>query len=134
MLSGRIATELPAACRSAISTLGSLLVAFALCPTYLSNPMLLHDPLLSVMLGLVGICLPVFLIALSSPKLPAGLTTIMASSELPSGVLCAMLFLGDPISTPVAAGVILVLLGIVLSETDNLRKAFARPAKLDKRE
>jgi drug/metabolite transporter (DMT)-like permease len=82
--------------------------------------------MMGLALGLIGICTPVILIALSAPKLPTSLTTIMASSELPSGVICAMIFMGDPISLPVGFGVVLVLVGIVVSEADSLRKLFNR--------
>jgi drug/metabolite transporter (DMT)-like permease len=130
-LSGRVAVDLPAVNRTLVSVTASFLVAFTLCPLYFAKPMLLEMPLLGLVLGIVGICLPVFLIAVSAPKLPPGLATIMASSELPSGVICATIFLGDPLTLPVAGGVVIVLLGIVLSELENLRLS-AKEHKLDK--
>jgi drug/metabolite transporter (DMT)-like permease len=45
----------------------------------------------------------------------------MAASELPSGVVCAAIFLGDPVSPLVAAGVAVILAGIVLSQAGALK-------------
>ncbi len=121
VLAGRTATSVPAVNRGMFNAFGSLFIAFALTPTYFANPLLSIDPALSVALGIVGICIPVVLIAISSPKLPTGLTTVMASSELPSGVICAAVFLGEPISFSVGLGVVIVLMGIVVSELESLR-------------
>ena len=120
VLSSRLATSLPAINRSMFTTLGSVVISVAITPQYLAKPMMVLDPLLSVGMGVVGICLPVFLIALSAPKIPTGLATVMASSELPSGVLCAAIFLGEPVSLTIGLGVVIVLLGIIASEMETL--------------
>lgn len=121
VLSSMTATNVPTVNRTLFTTSGSFVIAFAIAPTYFAAPMLVLDPVISLLLGLAGICLPIFLINLSSPKLPTGLTTIMASSELPSGVICAAIFLGEPITLTIGIGVIVVLIGIVVSELDTLR-------------
>jgi drug/metabolite transporter (DMT)-like permease len=129
VLSSKVATTLPAVNRTMITAVGSLLLTFLLDPGALlatglsAQSMLVSSLPLSLALGLIGICLPVFLIALSAPKLPSGLTTVMASSELPSGVLCAVLFCGDPLPLSVGMGIIIVIGGIVLSEWESLRAA-----------
>jgi drug/metabolite transporter (DMT)-like permease len=46
----------------------------------------------------------------------------MASSELPSGILMGAIFLGDQVTAAIAAGVTLVLAGIVLSQLPDLLK------------
>ena len=120
VLAGRVATHLPALNRSMFNAIGSLIVSLIINPMYFANPLLGHDPLLSLALGILGICFPVFLISLSSPKLPAGLATVMASSELPSGVICAAIFMGEPVSLTMGIGVVILLLGIVFSEKDSL--------------
>ncbi|MCL2749603.1 MAG: DMT family transporter [Coriobacteriia bacterium] len=121
VLSSRLATSLPALNRSMFSTLGSVGASFAITPHYFAEPMVVSKPLLSAGIGVIGFCLPVVLIVLSSPKLPTGLTTVMASSELPSGVLCAAIFLGEPVTLTIGLGVVIVLLGIVASEMETLR-------------
>ncbi len=120
-LSSRVGTHLPAVNRTMITSSGSFILAFTITPTYFAHPVIFIDPVLAAALGLVGISLPVLLIAISAPKLPTGLTTVMASSELPSGVVCAALFLGEEVSLSVGAGVVIVLVGIVLSELESLR-------------
>ena len=121
VLSSRLATALPAVNRSMFATLGSVIISFAVAPQYFVRPMVVLEPLVSLGIGTVGICLPVFLIAVSAPKLPTGLTTIMASSELPSGVICAAVFLAEPVTLTIGLGVVIVLLGIVASEMETLR-------------
>ena len=123
--SSKTATQLPAANRTLFTSIGSFFVAFILCPTFFNStlPSAITNPgfiLPGLALGIAGILLPVFLIASSSPHLPNGLSTIMASSELPSGILCAALFMGDAISPLVALGVVIVLAGIALSQSPEL--------------
>jgi len=121
--SGKTATSLPAANRTLFTSLGSLIIALSLCPSFFTDTVA-HTTtsviLPGVALGLIGIVLPVFLIASSTPHLSSGLATIMASSELPSGILCAMLFMGDSVSPLVMLGVVVVLLGIILSQSNEL--------------
>lgn len=120
-LSSFTATSVPAFNRTLFSVTGGLIVASVIAmPAYLDAPMITLDPVLGIALGLIGSCVPTFLISISSPKLPTGLTTIMASSELPAGVLCAALFLGESITLAMGIGVVVVLLGIVVSELDTV--------------
>ena len=121
MLSSRVATSLPALNRTMFTAIGSFVIALAIAPTYFEHALLVIDPLLSIALGLAGICIPVYLIAVSAPKLPAGLATVMASSELPSGVICASIFLGETVSLIMGLGVVIVLVGILLSELESMR-------------
>lgn len=122
VLSSQLATNLPALNRSMFVAFGSLLLSFVIAPQYFAEPLIVHDPMVSLGLGILGICLPIFLIAVSAPKLPAGLMTIMASSELPSGVICAAVFLKEPVTLTIGLGVVIVLCGIVASEMETLRK------------
>ena len=123
--SGKAANELPAANRTLFTSLGSLIIALILCPTFFHEtlaPNITNTGFIlpGIALGIFGILLPVFLIASSSPHLPSGLATIMASSELPSGILCAMLFMGDVVSPLIVLGVVIILVGIVLSQSSEL--------------
>ncbi|MDR0499715.1 MAG: hypothetical protein LBG97_00490, partial [Coriobacteriales bacterium] len=117
--SSRTATDLPPASRSMIVHIGSLTIAMAICPTYIPDGIIIQVAWVGPFLGL-AIMIPVFLIANSAPKLPHGLTTIMAASELPAGIVCAAIFLGEAMPPTVFFGVIVVLFGIVLSESDTI--------------
>lgn len=128
--SSKTATELPATNRTFFTTLGSFLISFSLCPMFFTDTLVPHITDMrfivpGVILGIVGILLPVFFIASSSPHLPNGLSTIMVSSELPSGILCAVLLMGDTVSFLVVLGVVIILAGIVLSQSADLRTYFA---------
>jgi drug/metabolite transporter (DMT)-like permease len=127
-LSGKVATELPTLNRTLFTTIGSLIASFALAPVFVvSGTTLWAFSWIAIPLALIGIVAPVFLIQQGAPKLPSGVTTIMASSELPSGILMGALFVGDPISGLEICGIVIIIAGIVLSQLDPLRQT--RPPK-----
>ena len=135
--SSKTATEFPAVNRTLFTSLGSLIVALILCPTFFTTtfaPQVTNMDFLlpSLALGILGILLPVFLIASSTPHLPGGLATIMASSELPSGILCAAIFLGDQVSWMVALGAVCILIGIALSQSGDMFAYIRRGDKKNK--
>jgi drug/metabolite transporter (DMT)-like permease len=117
--SAQVATNLPAANRSLVTSIASFLVAILLFPSFFSSDAVLGMGWVGIGFGLATITC-VFLIAYSAPHLPGGLVTIMAASELPSGILCAALLVGDAVSALTILGVIVVLIGIVLSESDTV--------------
>lgn len=121
VLNSHVATHKPALNRGMFVALGSMIVSFSITPQYFAEPLIVINPLLSLGLGLAGTLVPIVLTAWSAPKLPSGLMTVMASSELPSGVLCAAVFLGEPVSLTIGIGVAIVLFGIVASEMETLR-------------
>ena len=71
--------------------------------------------------------LPVILFGLGSPHLPAGVSTVMAASELPAGLLISMVALGEAIGPVQWVGVAVILAGVVISQAGNL--AFAKEAR-----
>ena len=131
VLSGNTSSKVPTLNRTLFITLGSLAISLVISHQYLTSEMLVvADPFVGLTLGIAGICLPVYLIALSSPKLPPALTTIMASSELPSGVIFAAIFIGEPVTLTIGIGVIIVLVGIVASEWETLRRLVFKPVTM----
>jgi drug/metabolite transporter (DMT)-like permease len=121
-LSGKVATDLPTVNRTLFTSTGSLITALCLAPTFVTSGAILWNfTWFAIPLALIGIVLPVFLIQKGAAKLPSGVTTIMASSELPSGILMGALFVGDQITVLEMLGVIVILGGIVLSQSDSLR-------------
>ena len=76
-----------------------------------------------LVLGAFGLLIPVVLFGIGTPHLPTGLSTIMASSELPCGILISVFVLGEPVSTLQAAGVVVILAGVVVSQLPNLLPA-----------
>jgi drug/metabolite transporter (DMT)-like permease len=117
-LSSRVATELPTPCRSLCMLSAGLVLTVAINPAYVPSAPQIFGQLtwIAPALAAAGILVPQLLIAHSAPHLPAGLTTIMASSELPSGILCSIILLGDTCTPEIVLGVLLVLGGIALSQ------------------
>jgi drug/metabolite transporter (DMT)-like permease len=125
-LSGRVVTELPAINRTFFTSIGSLIASLCLAPAFIAaDAALWHFSWIAIPLALIGIVAPVLFIQTGAPHLPNGVTTIMASSELPSGILMGALFVGDPLTVPAVLGVIIILTGIVLSQFDSLRRPSA---------
>jgi len=120
--SGKIATELPTISRTLFTSLGSLLTTLCFAPSaFFGGALFKESAWFGIPLALVGIVVPVLLIQKGAPHIPDGATTIMASSELPSGILMAALFIGDAITVLELAGVVIILGGIVLSQKNSLR-------------
>ncbi|MDR2196399.1 MAG: DMT family transporter [Coriobacteriales bacterium] len=131
-LSGRVATELPTINRTFFTGIGSLITSFFLAPIVIADSAVLWESSwIAIPLALVGIVAPILLIQKGAPKLPSGMTTIMASSELPSGILMGALFVGDPIGFLEICGVIIILGGIVLSQVTLLRTPQPTPQPKD---
>lgn len=76
----------------------------------------------AVGLAVLGILFPVSLINFASPKLTTGMVSIMASSELPVGILAAWALVGDTPSPLVLFGAMLVLVGIVIKQAPELKR------------
>lgn len=120
-LSGRLGTEQPAALRAAMLPLGGLIV------TSLANPACYTTSLFDVNvwpfaigMSILGVVLPTTLINYASPKLSTGMVSVMASSELPVGILAAWMIVGDAPTPLVLFGACLVLVGIVVKQLPTL--------------
>ena len=104
--------------------LGACILGFAVCPGYFASGALQAGIWkYGLVLGAFGLLIPVVLFGIGTPHLPTGLSTIMASSELPCGILISVFVLGEPVSTLQAAGVVVILAGVVVSQLPNLLPA-----------
>ena len=56
--------------------------------------------------------MPVVLFGIGTPHLSAGLSTIMASSELPCGIAISVLVLSEPVDALQTAGIAVIMLGV----------------------
>ena len=120
-LSGRIGTDQPTALRAAMLPLGGLVV------TSLANPACYTTALFdanvwpfAIGMSLLGVIIPTTLINYASPKLSTGMVSVMASSELPMGILAAWAIVGDAPSPLVLFGAVLVLVGIVYKQLPGI--------------
>ena len=60
------------------------------------------------------------LFGIGTPHLSAGLSTIMASSELPCGIAISVLVLSEPVDALQTAGIAVIMLGVAVSQLPNL--------------
>ena len=123
-LSGRIGVDLPPIQRGLFVCLGACILGFAVCPGYFASGALQAGIWkYGLVLGAFGLLIPVVLFGIGTPHLPTGLSTIMASSELPCGILISVFVLGESVSTLQAVGVVVILAGVVVSQLPNLLPA-----------
>lgn len=123
-LSGKVENDVPSIQRGLIVCCGASVLGLAVCPDYFVSGVLQagiwHYGLI---LGFFGLFAPVILFGIGSPHLPAGIATIMASSELPAAILISVFILGEPIDFLQAVGVIVILGGVVISQLPHLLKS-----------
>lgn len=125
--SGRIGTQYAVPVRTIMLAVGGFTLASICNPAFFTEglPNTSMWPF-ALALGVVGVLMPTSLIAFASPKLPPSVVTVMASSELPMGVLCAWAIIGDT-PTPLAlVGVVLVLAGIVYNQLPGILASRSR--------
>ncbi|WP_336791029.1 EamA family transporter [Paenibacillus sp. MMO-177] len=67
-------------------------------------------------LGLLGQVMPTVFFNAGIPRVGSGLASMLGATELPFAVVSAWLILGEPITLIGAAGILLILGGIVLAE------------------
>lgn len=123
-LSGKVGTEYALPLRTMSLSFGGFIVTSAMNPGFFTGA--LWDAAIwpyAALLAFLGIIVPTSLIAFASPKLPSGMVTIMASSELPVGVLAAWAIVADAPSAATLFGVCLVLAGIVFNQLPALKEA-----------
>ena len=123
-LSGRIGNDLPPIERGLVVCLGACILGFAVCPDYFASGAL-QDGIwkYGLVLGAFGLLVPVVLFGIGTPHLSPGLSTIMASSELPSGIAVSMLVLAEPVDALQIAGIAVIMAGVAVSQLPNLLPA-----------
>ena len=80
----------------------------------------------AAVVGLFGMFCPVILFGLGAPHLSSGLSAIMASAELPMGLLISMIVLGIPLGIVEWTGVVVILIGVVIAQLPNLIPSLKR--------
>lgn len=120
-LSGCIGCDLPPIQRGFVVCLGASILGFLVCPDYfVSGALQAGVWKFGLILGAFGLFVPVILFGIGTPHLTPGLSTIMASSELPCGIAVSVLVVGEPLYTMQAVGIAIILAGVVISQLPNL--------------
>lgn len=120
-LSGTLGTDKSPVLRTTMLAAGGLLVTSLINPACYAVSM--PDPATwpyAIALAAMGILLPTALINFASPRLSAGMVSIMASSELPVGILAAWAIVGDAPTPLVFLGAMLVLVGIFVKQVPSI--------------
>ena len=113
--------DLPPIERGLVVCLGACILGFAVCPDYFSSGALQAGIWkYGLILGVFGLFVPVVLFGIGTPHLSAGLSTIMASSELPCGIAISVLVLSEPVDALQTAGIAVIMLGVAVSQLPNL--------------
>lgn len=119
--SGIIGVGKPTALRATMLAAGGL-VATSICQPFAFAIMLAAPSGIaySCLLAVLGILFPTTLINFASPKLSAGMVSVMASTELPAGILAAWAIVGDVPSPLVLTGALLVLVGVLAKQIPDV--------------
>ncbi len=119
--SGRVQPACSQAQRGFIICGGAVAGSHIICPDFILSGVLLEGIApYGLVIGALGFFLPVLLFGLGTPHLPAGLSAVLAASELPAGLLVAMLVLGEPVGAVEWVGVIVILLGVCIAQLQLL--------------
>ena len=126
-LSGHIQPPCSQAQRGFLICGGAVIMSHLICPDFIVSGVLLQGIApLGLVAGACGFFLPVLLFSIGTPHLPAGLSSVLASAELPAGLFVAMLVLGSPIGAVEWLGVAIILFGVCVSQLQFLPKKAKR--------
>jgi drug/metabolite transporter (DMT)-like permease len=117
-LSGKVARDVPTIQKSLLITFGGLLVVFlAFQPSFIREPSrLVEMGEFGLVVAIMGTIFPVVFLAIGSPHLDSGITTILGAAELPAAIVSAMMILHEHVTAMQMAGMILILIGIMIPQ------------------
>ncbi|MGD8189691.1 EamA family transporter [Brevibacillus ginsengisoli] len=124
LFSGKVATSVDTWSRSAIMSIGSLLIVVVTYhPTFLWSGALTDGLWIwGILLAIFGVLISTLLLNLGVPHIGVGLATILGSAELPTAVLMSSVVLGESVNMMQWLGVILILFAISLPEWKRRRE------------
>lgn len=121
-LSGRVVTDAPVQQRGLWASVGYFAAGLAVCPDYFASGALTSGLWsYGLVLGPLSFVLPMMLFGIGCARISPGLSTIMASSELPISIACAVLVLHEAVTPLQLAGVAVILLGVVVAQLPSFR-------------
>ncbi|RHW38999.1 EamA family transporter [Neobacillus notoginsengisoli] len=120
--SGRVEADAPFLIRGLSMTTGAmLLLMICFSPSFLYNGSMSEGLWkYGILLGLLGVAIPVIFFAIGSPKTGSGLATILGGAELPTAIIASIIILKEYVSMIQWLGVLLILFGISVSPIKQL--------------
>ncbi|MBO9131184.1 DMT family transporter [Bacillus sp. 165] len=117
-ISGKIAIDVPPINRSFFMVTGAMILLYCIfSPSFLYNGALIHGLWkYGLLLGVLGIVVPVLCFSMGVPKVGSGLGTILGAAELPAAVIFSVVFLNEEVAVWQWVGIILILIGIVIPQ------------------
>lgn len=119
-MSGQIETQMPPLHKSfLIATVAVIFVILFIAvsagvPAVVDAFMNVEALSFCIPLGIFGIAVPVFFLAVGAPKISTGMATILNSAELPVEVFLAAVIIAETVEPLRWVGVVIILLGIAL--------------------
>jgi drug/metabolite transporter (DMT)-like permease len=110
--------------RSAITiTISAVVIHILYPPTYLTSGVLFKDGFLwwGILMALIGQVIPLLFMLISIPRIGGRMAGILGSIELPATIFFALIILKEEITWIRILGVLLILIGIFMSEAINER-------------
>ena len=120
-LSSKVEVDMPPIQRGVLICAGSALLGNLINPGFIAAGTVAAIAPLGLVLGFFAMLFPVVLFGLGTPKLPAGTSTVLASSELPCSILLTWIILGEGIDTMQFLGMLLILAGVAVSQLPALQ-------------
>lgn len=115
--SGKVLAPCGKSQRGFVVCLGSALMSLTICPDFLVSGVVFEGIApCGLIMGFFGMMLPVLLFGLGAPHISPGMSTVLASSELPSGLFVSMVVLANPLGAMEWLGVAAILMGVVVSQ------------------
>lgn len=107
-----------------MSFVALLLISAFLTPEIAFNGRLFGEGLwiYGVILGVMGIILPIYLFSIAVPKVGGALASILSAMELPVAITASVIILSEPITIVQILGIGLVLFGMILPTLLSTRK------------
>ena len=122
-LSGRVVTDAPVQQRGLWASVGYFAAGMAVCPDYFASGALASGLWsYGLVLGPLSFVLPMILFGIGCARISPGLSTIMASSELPISVACAVLILHEAVTPLQLLGTAIILLGVAVAQLPSFRR------------
>ena len=123
-VSGRVGTTVPAFNKSFFMTTGSgVIVLSVFSPSFLWDGALVAGLWkYGLILGILGILIPVLFFAIGMPKVGSGTGAILGAAELPAAVVASVLLVHEHVSSLQWLGIVLIFIGIAIPQIRFSRK------------